>query len=80
MNETIGNIPPAALDLMHMKIYDRAEHIEDIFCLVTLVASGKIGTDATLWDSRNYYENLPTPQDCSTCPCCDRCMACIINE
>lgn len=59
--------------------FEKADSIEEIFCLVTLIAAQELPADATLWDSRYYYESK-TDSCCENCPFVNRCMASIINE
>lgn len=66
------------LSIPHPKI-EKAESIEDILCLSTLIANGKLSAKAILEDSADFYKN-ETGSDCGKCPFISTCLACIINE
>lgn len=55
-----------------------AGDIEDVLCLSTLITGELLPYDATLENSRDYYNKLSG--GCFDCPLVDRCLACIINE
>lgn len=78
---TNSKVPAAALDLMHMHVFESASGIEDIFCLATLVAVGELGSRAALSESQAYWKRLDEAgKDCGDCPHCERCLAYILNE
>ncbi len=58
---------------------EKAESIEDILCLSTLIANGELLPNATLDQSREFFVN-EVKEDCSNCPFMLTCLACIINE
>lgn len=58
---------------------ERAEDIEDVLCLSTLITSGELSPNATVEDSKRFYEK-ETREDCGNCPFRFVCLACIINE
>lgn len=66
------------LPIPHPRI-EKAESIEDILCLSTLIANGELSTKATLEDSAEFYEN-ETKSNCGNCPFNLTCLACLINE
>lgn len=66
------------LIVSHPKI-EKAESIEDVLCLSTLIANGELSAKATLEDSAEFYKN-ETGSDCGKCPFNPTCLACIINE
>lgn len=66
------------LPVPHPRI-EKAESIEDILCLSTLIASGELPPSATLDQSKEFYVN-ETGENCNKCPFKLTCLACIINE
>lgn len=53
---------------------------EDIICLAVLIASKALPYNATIDDSRAYYEKIEEAGGCSECPFHEVCLACTINE
>ena len=66
------------LSIPHPKI-EKAESIEDILCLSTLIANGELSAKSTLEDSAEFYKN-EVGSYCGNCPFNSTCLACIINE
>lgn len=57
---------------------NEAESIEEILCLSVLVAKGILDDTNTTIESQAYYNGLK--HGCQSCPFCNICLACIINE
>lgn len=55
-----------------------ANELEDVLCLATLVASGKLQPFAEQLDATNWFESIGS--DCDFCPLKNQCLACIINK
>jgi len=66
------------LSITHPRI-EKAESIEDILCLSTLIANGELLPNANLDQSKEFYVN-ETGENCNKCPFKLTCLACIINE
>ena len=66
------------LSIPHPKI-EKAESIEDVLCLSTLIANGELPPNGTLSESRHYFKT-EVKEDCGNCPYMLTCLACIINE
>jgi len=58
---------------------DKAENIESILCLATLIATKTLSHESNTDDSNRYYQELGI-YGCSECPFNNECLACIINE
>lgn len=58
---------------------EKAECIEDVLCLSTLIANGELSPNGTLSDSQTYFKD-EVKEDCGNCPFMLTCLACIINE
>jgi len=60
-------------------IIKHAEHIEEILCMATLLATGKISaTYISITEVNAYFEKIGS--DCSNCEYAPKCLACVINE
>ena len=57
---------------------NEAESIEDILCLAVLITKGNADDTSTIQDSRQWYKDQK--EGCQSCPFCNICLACIINE
>jgi hypothetical protein len=66
------------LTITHPKI-EKAESIEDILCLATLIANGELPPVAGIHESRKFFVE-EVKEDCGNCPFMLTCLACIINE
>ena len=56
----------------------KAQDLETVLCLATLIATENLSKYATIQDAINFYERLEC--GCSECGLVDTCLACIINE
>jgi hypothetical protein len=66
------------INVKHYPVINHADSLEDILCLSSLIASGKLNPNSTFQDSNKYYESLE--YGCSNCSLNDVCLACIINQ
>lgn len=67
------------IDLYDYSKLKDAEKLEDVLCLATLIAVGRLPGHATITESNYVWDGL-YKQECSNCPYMDKCLACIINE
>lgn len=58
---------------------EKAESIEEVLCLSTLIATETLPPSSTVKDSIDFFERV-AKEDCSLCPFANICLACIINE
>lgn len=68
------------IQIPKIRQFNQATTIEDILCLATLIAVGRLPEDSEVADAIGYYDSLPVEDGCEACPFHLKCLAYIIGE
>jgi hypothetical protein len=71
-------LPPEAKVRTDYRQIKEGETIEEILCLAVLISQKELQPDSDIFAAKAYYDSLD--KGCESCPFCEKCLACIINE